>query len=90
MSKLKKDTMQVVNFRISDDELEDLDNLAGVLSLTRSQLIRDFVVVGLEEAKIYHGAGMSRSMITVRDLCQWMIHKAAFLEEKAPSQEDES
>lgn len=87
MSKPKKDYMQIVNFRISDDELEDLDNLAGLLSLTRSQLIRDLVVIGLEEASIYHGAGMTRSMITVRDLRQWMIHKAAILEEKEPGQE---
>lgn len=75
--KSDQEAMQNVVFRMTPDEIENLDNFADQMGLTRSQLIRNLVVVGMEETEIFKKLGLVRAVITVRDICSWMSHKVS-------------
>jgi len=74
MSK-KKDNLEPVQFRMSPEEIARIDRLAEKGGLTRSQFLRNLVVVGLEETETMEKLGLVRATITVRDICYWMSMK---------------
>lgn len=75
MAKLNPETLQTVNFRISEDELATVDRLALKAGITRSQFLRNLVTVGLEEATTFEKFGILRASITIRDILDWMKNK---------------
>ena len=53
MARKKQDeTLQNVVFRMTPSELARLDRLASKADLTRSQFLRNLIVVGLEEVEV--------------------------------------
>lgn len=75
--KSTQDNLQPVQFRISQEEIDRLDRMAAKGGLTRSQFLRNLVVVGLEETETLERFGMVRAAITVRDICGWMMSKVS-------------
>lgn len=76
--KKRADEAQVnVVFRMTPTEIEELDRFADKMGLTRSQLIRNLVTVGMEEVEIFEKMGMARAVITVRDISDWMLTKVS-------------
>ena len=70
--KIEQEVQQNVVFRMTPTEIERLDRLADKLGITRSQFIRNLIVVGLEETETFEKFGLVRATITVRDICSWM------------------
>jgi len=75
--KSDQDPQQNVVFRMAPAEIAELDRFAEKMGLTRSQLIRNLVVVGMEETLLFEKFGMVRAAITVRDICSWMSGKVS-------------
>jgi len=75
--KNEQEVQQNVVFRMTPSEIERLDRLASRTGITRSQFIRNLIIVGLEETETFEKFGMVRAAITVRDICSWMSMKVA-------------
>ena len=75
--KIEQEVQQNVVFRMTPTEIERLDRLADKLGITRSQFIRNLIVVGLEETETFEKFGLVRATITVRDICSWMSMKVS-------------
>ena len=75
MSKKAEEVQQNVVFRMTPSEIERLDQFAERMDMTRSQLIRNLVTVGMEEVEVFEKMGLARAAITVRDICAWMSNK---------------
>ncbi len=76
MARKKQDeTLQNVVFRMTPSEIERLDRLAEKADLTRSQFLRNIILVGLDEVELLEKFGIMRSAITIRDICSWMSNK---------------
>ena len=73
---LHDEALVTVNFRISEEELAEVDRIALKIGRTRSQMIRNLVTIGLEETEIFEKVGMVRAAITVRDILNWMKDKS--------------
>lgn len=73
----EQEPQQNVVFRMAPDEIAELDRFAEKMGLTRSQLIRNLVVVGMEETQLFEKFGIVRASITVRDICSWMSAKVS-------------
>lgn len=78
MSKnIDSEVMQNVVFRMTPSEIERLDKMAENVQSTRSQFIRQLIMVGLEETETFQKFGLIRAAITVRDICGWMSHRVS-------------
>jgi hypothetical protein len=76
MARKKQDeTLQNVVFRMTPTEIGRLDRLALKADLTRSQFLRNLIVVGLEEVEVLEKFGIIRTSLTIRDICSWMSNK---------------
>lgn len=75
--KSDQENLQNVVFRMSPSEIERVDELAEKIGRTRSQCLRNLIVVGLEEAAMFEKLGIVRAAITVRDICGWMSSKVS-------------
>jgi predicted DNA-binding protein len=75
--KKEQENLQNVVFRMTPSEIGRLDRLAEKISRTRSQLLRNLIIVGLEETELFEKFGMVRAVITVRDICSWMSMKVS-------------
>ena len=75
--KKEQENLQNVVFRMTPSEIERLDRMADKIGRTRSQLLRNLIVVGLEEIELFEKFGMVRASITVRDICSWMSMKVS-------------
>lgn len=75
--KIEKENLQNVIFRMTPSEVERLDKLAEKADLTRSQFIRNLIVIGMDETETFNKLGLFRAAITVRDICSWMSHKVS-------------
>lgn len=80
-----EEPQQIVNFRMSPDEIERLERLAARFGLTRSQFIRNLIMTGLDETEVWEKVGVLPVAITVRDVAQWMSEKAQSLAENSSS-----
>jgi len=87
--KSDQENLQNVVFRMTPSEIERVDRMAEKLGRTRSQCLRNLIVVGLEEAEMFERFGIIRGVITVRDICGWMSAKVskAISEEIDPQKE---
>ena len=70
--KKEQENLQNVVFRMTPSELARVDILAEKIGKTRSQILRNLIMVGLEESEMFERFGMVRAAITVRDICAWM------------------
>ena len=75
--KNEQEVQQNVVFRMTPSEIERLDRLASRTGITRSQFIRNLIIVGLEETETFEKFGLVRAAITVRDICSWMSMKVS-------------
>ena len=75
--KPEQEVQQNVVFRMTPSEIERLDRLAEKTGVTRSQFIRNLIMIGLEETETFEKFGMVRAAITVRDICSWMSMKVS-------------
>lgn len=75
--KPEQETMQNVVFRMTPSEIERLDRMAEKVQSTRSQFLRQLIIVGLEETEMFQRFGLIRAAITVRDICGWMSAKVS-------------
>ena len=75
--KKDQENLQNVVFRMTPSEIERLDTMAEKMGLTRSQFLRNLIVVGLEETELFNKFGLVRAAITVRDICSWMSMKVS-------------
>ena len=66
---------QILNFRMTTEETARLDRIAGQCGLTRSQLLRNLVEVGMDEFELFQRIGITRTALTVRDVLGWMTDK---------------
>jgi predicted DNA-binding protein len=87
--KKEQENLQNVVFRLTPSEIERLDRIAGRFGITRSQFIRNLIVVGLEETELFEKFGMVRAAITVRDICSWMSMKVSKGIDQEIGKEDE-
>lgn len=71
-TKKEQETLQNVVFRMTPSEIERLDLMAEKYGVTRSQFLRNLIMVGLEESEMFNKFGLVRAAITVRDICGWM------------------
>ncbi|GEM_PF-2612255 len=69
------ENLQIVNFRMTPDELARLDRLASRFGISRSQYLRNIVMIDIEETETFEKFGMVRAAITVRDVLSWMEEK---------------
>ena len=56
------------NVQLEDDVIERIDELAVKLDLNRSQLLRNFILSGLEDAEVLDATGIFKAVIFSRDL----------------------
>lgn len=75
--KSDQENLQNVVFRMTPSEIERLDQVAEKAGLTRSQFLRNLIIVGLEETELFEKFGLVRAAITVRDICGWMSMKVS-------------
>ncbi|MDY0262977.1 hypothetical protein [Syntrophotalea acetylenica] len=75
--KSEQENLQNVVFRMTPSEIDRVDKFAEKIGSTRSQCIRNLIIVGLEEAEIFEKFGLIRAGITVRDICGWMSEKVS-------------
>jgi len=75
--KKDKENLQNVVFRMTPSEIERLDRMAEKIGRTRSQFLRNLIIVGLEETETFEKFGLVRAVITVRDICGWMSMKVS-------------
>lgn len=75
--KKEQENLQNVVFRMTPSEIARLDRMAEKGGLTRSQFLRNLIVVGLEETELFDKFGLVRAGITVRDICSWMSMKVS-------------
>lgn len=75
--KKDQENLQNVVFRMTPSEIERLDRMAEKIGRTRSQFLRNLIVVGLEETEMFEKFGLVRAAITVRDICGWMSMKVS-------------
>ena len=76
-TKKEQENLQNVVFRMTPTEIARLDKIADKVGITRSQFLRNLIVVGLEETEIFEKFGLVRAGITVRDICSWMSMKVS-------------
>lgn len=76
-TKNEQENLQNVVFRMTPSEIERLDRMAEKGGLTRSQFLRNLIVVGLEETELFEKFGLVRAALTVRDICSWMSMKVS-------------
>ena len=62
---------------MTPSEIARLDRIAEKGGLTRSQFLRNLIIVGLEETELFEKFGLVRAVITVRDICGWMSMKVS-------------
>ena len=74
--KQNQDNLQLVNFRATADEIARLDQIAEECSLSRSQMLRNLLTVGMDEYALFKKLGIMRAAITVRDILGWMADKS--------------
>lgn len=65
----------MVTFRMTAAELARLDRLANRFGVSRSQYLRNIVLLDIEETETFEKFGMIRAAITVRDVLDWMDAK---------------
>lgn len=75
MAKQTQDSLHNINFRITADELARLDRLADKYGISRSQYLRNIVVLSIEEDETFEKFGIVRAAITVRDILYWIDDK---------------
>ena len=73
---------QVVNFRLSSDDVARADRLAEKAGLSRSQFLRNLINTGLDEVEVMEKVGLVRAVITLRDVIGWMGDKAKNVSEE--------
>lgn len=73
--KTAHDNLQLINFRMTPDEIARLDQIALDCGLTRSQLLRNLITTSMDEYDTFKSVGIIRSALTVRDVLEWMQHK---------------
>ena len=64
MERLKKQ----YNVQLEDEVVERIDKLAEMLYLSRSQLMRNFILMGLEDGEILNRTGVLRVVKIGRDI----------------------
>lgn len=79
--KQSQDNLQMINFRMTPDEIARLDQVAQELGFTRSQILRNWITVDLEEYAAFKKVGIVRAALTVRDVLNWMADKARTVSE---------
>lgn len=75
MTEKNHENLQIVNFRMTPDEIARLDRLAARFGLSRSQYLRNIVLLDVEETETFEKFGIVRAAITVRDILGWMEAK---------------
>lgn len=73
----EQENLQNVVFRMTPSEIARIDRIAEKAGLTRSQFLRNLIVVGLEETELFERFGLVRATLTVRDICSWMSMKVS-------------
>lgn len=56
------------NVQLEDDVVERIDKLAAKLELNRSQLLRNFILGGLDDAEILDKTGVFTAVVFSRNL----------------------
>ena len=74
--KQTQDNLQLVNFRMTSDEIARLDRMALECGVTRSQMLRNLVTTDMDEYALLKKVGIMRAAITIRDILGWMADKA--------------
>ena len=72
----KETAEQVVNFRLSVEDVARADRLAEKAGISRSQFLRNLINTGLDEVEIMEKVGIIRAAITLRDIVEWMGDKS--------------
>lgn len=70
--KKKSENLQIVNFRMTPEEIERMDRLADKLGKTRSQYLRSSILLGIEEDEAFEKVGLLRAALTVKKIYDWM------------------
>lgn len=73
--KQTQDNLQMINFRMTPAEIATLDKVAHELGQTRSQLIRHWITIDLDEYATLKKVGIVRVGLTIRDVFEWLADK---------------
>ncbi|OGR32566.1 MAG: hypothetical protein A2005_12510 [Desulfuromonadales bacterium GWC2_61_20] len=85
MTDKAQENLQIVNFRLTPAEIARLDRLASRFGITRSQYLRNIVMIDIEETETFEKFGIVRAAITVRDIAEWMAQKSRQITEPSSS-----
>ena len=73
--RLDKALEAIKNEKVTPEELARIDRLTEKYGLSRSQFLRNLLVVGLDECEAMEKFGILRAALTVRDIQEWMASK---------------
>ena len=76
MRKAKSDNLQNVNFRLSPDEIAQLDQQAERFGMSRSQYLRNMVLNDLAMIEAFDEVDYIPNVIKVGDLVNWIKSKS--------------
>lgn len=67
---MTKESLHMVNFRMTQAEIDRLDKIATYCGLSRSQLIYNMVNSGMEEFDVFKKIGVMATLRTAKDVLE--------------------
>lgn len=80
-NKPREEAMQVVNFRMTAEEIARMDRMADKFGHSRSHYLRNSVLLSLEEDEAFDKVGLIRAAVTVKNIIEWMGYKSKTISE---------
>jgi hypothetical protein len=74
-SEIRPAPLLTVTLRLPEADIEDIDRLAKKLELSRSQMLRNICLVGLDQLRGLDKIGVLSAATSIRSLASWIKEK---------------